>query len=67
MIAEKKISCKIYSLHIDYIDSCKHAKRMTHSFPGFMTEKMARKLSGLVIYLYLKDGAFTAVRGTICQ
>ena len=40
---------------------------MTHSFPGFMTEKMARKLSGLVIYLYLKDGAFTAVRGTICQ
>ena len=40
---------------------------MTHSFPGFMTEKMARKLSGLVIYLYLKDGAFTTVRGTICQ
>ena len=64
MISEKKISCKIYSLHID---SCKHAKRMIHSFPGFMTEKMARKLSGLVIYLYLKDGAFTAVRGTICQ
>ena len=51
MISEKKISCKIYSLHID---SC-------HSFRGFMTEKLTRKISVLVIYLYLKDGTFTAI------
>ena len=57
MISEKKLSCKIYSLHID---SC-------HSFRAFMTEKMTRKISGLVVYSYSKDGAFTAVRGTICQ
>ena len=43
-----------------------------------MALKKTRKLPGLVIYSYLKDGAFTAVkrakflnklrkRGTICQ
>lgn len=33
----------------------------SHSFRDFMTEKMTRKLSSLVIYSYLKDGAFTAI------